>query len=152
VWDYEAGWKATLLNGHLRTQLGGVPTNPPVCFNYGPYLQNDLSGPNLYSPRWTFNAGLDYRFDLAAGVTLTPRLNYAYVGSQFSSLSYSYQTDHLPSRGLLSALLTLQLPRNWSVEAYGTNLTDKTYVSGQFGNNEFFGAPRQYGLRVGARF
>jgi iron complex outermembrane receptor protein len=46
----------------------------------------------------------------------------------------------------------LQLPHNWYVEGYGTNLTDKTYVSGQFSNNEFFGAPRQYGVRIGSRF
>jgi iron complex outermembrane receptor protein len=233
VWDYEAGWKGTLLDGHLRTQFGGffnryndfqfgltdlttgsngvknlpsatikgfeaqvqaqlgglgldagaafvdselgsagpfvntrllppgtlgpqcpagVPSNPPVCFNYGPYLEDQAGGPNLYSPKWTFNAGVDYRFDLADGVSLTPRLNYAYVGSQFTSLSYSYLTDYLPSRGLLSALLTLTLPHNGYVEGYATNLANKTYVSGQFGNNEFFGAPRQYGVRIGSRF
>ena len=233
VWDYEAGWKGTLLNGHLRTQFGGFfnrysdfqfgltdlttgnngvvnlpsatikgfeaqvqaqlgglgidagaayvdselgsagpfvntrllppgtlgpqcPTgaasNPPVCFDYGPYLEDQANGPNLYSPKWTFNAGVDYRFDVADSVSLTPRLNYAYVGSQFTSLSYSYLTDYLPSRGLLSALVTLQLPHSWYVEGYGTNLANKIYISGQFGNNEFFGAPRQYGVRVGSRF
>ena len=233
VWDYEAGWKGTLLNGHLRTQFGGffnryndfqfgltnlstgtngvenlpgatikgfeaqvqaqwgglgldagaayvdselgsagpfvntrllppgtlgpqcptgVASNPPVCFNYSPYLEDQAGGPNLYSPKWTFNAGVDYRFDLADSISLTPRLNYAYVGSQFTSLSYSYLTDYLPSRGLLSALLTLQLPHNTYVEGYGTNLANKVYVSGQFGNNEFFGAPRQYGVRIGSRF
>ena len=233
VWDYEAGWKGTLLNGHLRTQFGGffnrydnfqfgltdlttgnngvvnlpsatikgfeaqvqaqlgglgldagaayvdselgsagpfvntrllppgtlgpqcpagAASNPPVCFDYGPYLEDQASGPNLYSPKWTFNAGVDYRFDLADSVSLTPRLNYAYVGSQFTSLSYSYLTDYLPSRGLLSALVTLQLPHSWYVEGYGTNLANKTYISGQFGNNEFFGAPRQYGVRIGSRF
>ncbi len=233
VWDYETGWKGTLLNGHLRTQFGGffnryndfqfgltnlstgnngvgnlpsatikgleaqvqaqmgklgldagaafvdsvlgsagafvnprllppgtlgpqcpagVPSNPPVCFNYTPDLFSQASGPNLYSPKWTFNAGVDYRFDLADSISLTPRLNYAYVGSQFTSLSYSYVTDYLPSRGLLSALLTLQLPHSWYVEGYGTNLVNKVYVSGQFGNNEFFGAPRQYGVRIGSHF
>jgi iron complex outermembrane recepter protein len=233
VWDYETGWKGTLLEGHVRTQVGaffnryndfqfsltnltsgqngvenlpsavikgfeaqiqaqlagwgadagvafvdsslassgafvnthllppgtlgpqcapGVPSNPPTCFNYAPYLQADTSGPNLYSPKWTFNAGLDYRFQLADNVSLTPRINYAYVGSQWASLSYSRLTDYLPSRGLLSALLTLQLPHDWYVEGYGTNLTDKIYVSGQGANNEFFGAPRQYGVRVGTRF
>lgn len=233
VWDYESGWKATLLDGHVRTQLGvffnrydefqfsltdltsgeagvrnlpsaiikgfegqiqaqwagwgadagvafvdsalgssgalvntrllppgtlgpqcaaGVASNPPACFNYGPYLQTDTSGPNLYSPKWTFNAGLDYRFNLSDNISLTPRINYAYVGSQWASLSYSMVTDYLHSRGLLSALATLQLPHNGYVEGYGTNLANKVYVSGQFGNNEVFGAPRQYGVRVGTRF
>ena len=233
VWDTEAGWKGTLLDSHVRTQLGvffnrynnfqfgltdlttgqvgvlnlpsatikgfegqiqaqlggwgadagvafvnsslatsgtfvnthllppgnlgpqcpaGTPSNPPLCFNYGPYLQNGTSGPNLYSPKWTFNAGLEYRIELADKISLTPRINYAYVGSQFASLSYSMLTDYIPSRGLLSALATLQLPHNWYVEGYGTNLANKVYVSGQFGNNEFFGAPRQYGVRFGTQF
>jgi hypothetical protein len=41
---------------------------------------------------------------------------------------------------LLSALLTLQKGR-WFVEAYGTNLTDESYVSGQAAasRNEFYG-------------
>jgi iron complex outermembrane receptor protein len=233
VWDYEAGWKATWLQGHLRTQLGGffnrydefqfdltdlstgttgvrnlpsatikgfegqvqaqlghwsadagvafvdsalgspgnfvntrtlppgtlgpqcppgTSSNPPVCFDYGPYLQTAASGPNLYSPRWTFNAGMEYRIALGAHVALIPRINYAYVGSQWTSLSYSTVTDFLPSRGLLSTLVTLQLPHDWYVAAYGNNLANKTYVSVQFGNTEFFGAPRQYGVRVGTRF
>jgi iron complex outermembrane recepter protein len=233
VWDYETGWKGTLLDGHVRTQFGfffnrynnfqfdltdltsgqtgvrnlpsaiikgfegqiqaqlrgwgadagiafvdsslgssgsfvntrllpagtlgpqcaaAAVSNPPVCFDYGPYLQTDTNGPNLYSPKWTFNAGLEYRFDLSDRISLTPRINYAYVGSQWASLSYSTETDFLPSRGLLSALMTLQLPHDWYVQGYGTNLTDKTYVSGQFGNNEFFGSPRQYGVRVGTKF
>jgi iron complex outermembrane receptor protein len=38
------------------------------------------------------------------------------------------------------------------VEAYGTNLSDETYVSGQFGNNQFYGAPREYGVRASIKF
>jgi iron complex outermembrane receptor protein len=233
VWDYEGGWKATLLDNHLRTQLGvfynrydnfqfgltdlstgnngvanlpaatikgfegqvqaqieawafdaglayvdsflkgtgafvntrllppgtlgpqcpaGTGSNPPACFDYGTYLQEASGGPNLYSPKWSFNAGVEYRIALPGGMSLTPRLNYAYVGSQYTSLSYSPLTDYLPSRGLISALLTLHLPEAWNVEAYGTNLANKIYVSGQFGNNEFFGPPRQYGMRVNKTF
>jgi iron complex outermembrane receptor protein len=38
------------------------------------------------------------------------------------------------------------------VEGYGTNLANKKYVSGQSGNNEFYGAPREVGVRVSTRF
>jgi iron complex outermembrane receptor protein len=233
VWDYEGGWKSTLLDGHLRTQLGafynryynfqfgltdlttgtngvenlptatikglegqvqaqlgawafdggiayvdsnlqgtgsfvntrllppgtlgpqcpaGTASNPPTCFDYGPYLQTSSSGPNLYSPKFSFNAGVEYRIPLPNNISLTPRLNYAFVGSQYTALSYSPLTDYLPSRGLLSALLTLRLPHAWNVEAYGTNLANKVYVSGQGGNQEFFGPPRQYGARVNKTF
>jgi iron complex outermembrane receptor protein len=228
VMDYELGWKSTLLDGHVRTQLGGfyyqyhnfqfqeldiangvngidnLPTAtidgieataqahlgswgadaglayvhskqpspgpfvnthllPPNgtgeqcapgqttgCFDYTPYLQTGSSGPNLYSPEWTLNAGLEYRANLPDSVTLTPRVNYAYVSGQFTSLTYSEVTDYLPAHGLLSALLTLDF-REWEVQAYGTNLTDKVYRSGQGLDNAnyyFFGPPRQYGVRL----
>jgi iron complex outermembrane recepter protein len=92
---------------------------------------------------------------LASNITLTPRLNYAYVTSQFVSLTYSEVTDYLPAHGLLSALLTLDLYKNWNVEAYGTNLTDEVYRTGQGlnnGNYYFYGAPRQFGVHVGYKF
>lgn len=57
----------------------------------------------------------------------------------------------MPAHGLLSGLLTLEVGEHWSAEAYGTNLTDKVYRVGQGGNNGnywFYGAPRQYGVRM----
>ena len=82
---------------------------------------------------------------------LRPRINYAYIDAQFTNLLFSPMTDRLPEHGLLSAQLTYSLD-DWSVEAYGTNLADKEYLSGQFGNNEFYGAPREYGVRASLRF
>jgi iron complex outermembrane receptor protein len=139
--------------GTLGPQCGAVVTTG--CFDYTPYLQTNSSGPNLYSPKWTFNAGADYKFPLADGITLTPRLNYSYVGGQYDNLLYNPVTDYLHSRGLASGLLTLALPQRWTVEAYGNNLANKVYVSGatnQSGNNEFFGPPRTYGIRLRKEF
>ena len=139
--------------GQLGPQCGAVPT--AGCFNYAPYEQTNAGGPNLYSPKWTVNAGVEYKVPLANDISLTPRLNYSYVGSQYDNLLYSPVTDYLHARGLISALATLQLPSQWWVEAYGNNLANKIYVSGatnQSGNNEFFGAPRTFGVRVGKKF
>lgn len=233
VWDYEAGWKATLADGHVRTQLGvfynrysdfqfdirdlttgqdgtsnlpdatirgaeaqlqtafggfnfdagvayvdsklssltfvntrqlpvgigplgpqcaaGVSSNPPTCFDYTPYMQTTQDGPNLFSPEWTYNAGVEYAIPVGEH-TLTPRVNYAYVGPVFTRLFYSPVTDRLEGRGLLSAFFTFEA-RAWSLQAYGTNLTDKEYVTGQTNEgNQFFGAPREYGLRIRREF
>ena len=86
-------------------------------------------------------------------MTLTPRVNYSYVGSRFTYIAYSPISDLIASHRLLSALLTLRKEK-WYVEAYGTNLTDETYVSGQAAasRNEFYGAPREYGIRAGVEF
>jgi len=131
----------------------GVPSSPPFCFDYTPFVQSTAGGPNLYSPKWTYNAGANYTFTLGAGFTLTPQLNYAYVGPRFAYIGYSPISDRIDGFGLLSALLTLRGDR-WRLEAYGTNLGDEKYVSGQASasSNEFYGAPRQYGVRVGFDF
>ena len=95
------------------------------CFDYTPYLTTTASGPNLYAPQWTYNFGLQYELRLGGGASLTPRLNYAYVGGQFTSLTYSRVTDYLPAHGLLAALLTLNVPA-LDCEVYGSNLTNSS--------------------------
>ncbi|HWW66118.1 MAG TPA: TonB-dependent receptor [Sphingomonadaceae bacterium] len=129
----------------------GIPSNPPACFDYNPAIVTTDGGPNLYSPKWTYNAGLEYEFLLGDQMTITPRVNYAYVGPRFTYLAYSPVSDRIDGYGLLSALVTLR-KGNWHLELYGNNLTNKRYVSGQYELNEFYGAPREYGIRAGVRF
>jgi outer membrane receptor protein involved in Fe transport len=93
------------------------------------------------------------RFTGAA--SLTPRLTYAYVGGQFTSLTYSRVTDYLPAHGLLAASLTLRMPEHWAVDLYGNNLTNEIYRTGEglnSGNYYFYGAPRRYGIRATYNF
>lgn len=138
--------------GQLGPQCpAGTPSNPPICFDYTPFFAVAGGGPNLFSPEWSFNAGAQYEFLLSDAASLTPRINYAYVGSRWTNLFYDPQLDLLGSRGLLSAMVTLRY-NDWAIEAYGTNLTDEEYVSGQSGNNEFYGAPREFGVRASVRF
>lgn len=140
--------------GNLGPQCAvGVPSAPPVCFDYVPFVQSTSGGPNLYSPEWTYNVGAQFTFEMGAATTLTPRVNYSYLGSRFTYVAYSPVSDKLESRGLVSALLTLRHD-NWFVEAHGTNLADKKYSSGQASAslNEFYGAPREYGIRAGMDF
>lgn len=140
--------------GNLGPQCpSGVPSSPPMCFDYGPFMTTTSGGPNLYSPKWTYNLGAEYAIRLGSGITLTPRVNYAYVGSRFSYIAYSPVSDRIEDYGLVSALLMLR-KGDWRVTAYGTNLADKEYVSGHASasRNEFYGAPREYGLRVGWDF
>jgi iron complex outermembrane receptor protein len=131
----------------------GVPSSPPLCFDYAPFVQSTSGGPSLYSPKWTYNAGVEYRFALSGDVRLTPRVNYACTGPRFTYIAYSPVTDRIAGYGLWSALLTLDRA-SWSLQAYGTNLTNKTYVSGQASAslNEFYGAPREYGVRFSFNF
>jgi iron complex outermembrane receptor protein len=106
---------------------------------------------NPYAPQWTYNIGVEYAFNVSAGATLTPRLNYSYLGEQWTTLIEAPATDLLPAYGLLNASLTYR-NSDWRLEAYALNLADKHYVTGQAGNNQFYGAPRQAGVRVSRSF
>ena len=136
---------------NLGPQCGpGVP-GPPACFDYSPFVVSVNGKANPYSPTWTFNAGVEYSFDFAGGATLTPRINYAYVGSQWTTLIEVVPTDLLPSYHVWNASLTYARG-DWRVQGFVNNLANTTYVTGQFGNNEFFGNPRQFGARVSRTF
>lgn len=139
--------------GNLGPQCPtGTPSSPPLCFDYSPFIQTTGGGPNLYAPRWTFGGGVEYAFPLGGEMSLTPRVNYAYVGEQFTYIGYSPLSDRLNPRGLLSAIVTLRISDQLKVEAWGTNLTNKDYITGQLNANEFYGAPREYGLRLNVMF
>lgn len=129
----------------------GTSPDPQSCFDYRPYMQETMGGDALYSPELTFNLGIEYTFYLEQGLQLTPRAGYAYVGEQYTYLAYSPVTDRLESRKLVNASLALSSDA-WTLEAYGSNLTNQDYVSGQFGINELYGAPREYGVRARMEF
>ena len=59
--------------------------------------------------------------------------------------------DRQAHRGLWSALLTLRVG-DWADEGFVNNLTNQVYISGSAGNAEFYGAPREYGVRTSVRF
>jgi iron complex outermembrane recepter protein len=129
---------------------------PPGCFNYTPYTDNLSGSQNPYSPTWTFNAGVEYGMSIGAAGKLTPRINYSYIGPQWTTLFELPTTDHLPSQGLWSGSVTYE-HQNWRIQAYGLNLANKVYVTGQASpgtnpDNEFLGNPRQYGIRVYRNF
>ena len=143
-------------------ELGAAPNLPQcgsgqdpadgLCFDYTPFIVSVNGGPNLYAPETSFSVGAEYLIELSNGASLTPRINYAWIDDQWTSLLYDKNTDLLKSRGLLSAMLTYEL-NSWKVQLYGRNLLDKKYVSGQTGdNNEFYGAPRVVGVDVNYQF
>ena len=128
----------------------------PDCFDYAPYTVSLDGDQNPLSPEWTYNVGMQYAFPLGHNATLTPRINYSYIGSQWTTLFENPVRDYLPAYGLWSASLTYQW-KLWQVQAYGLNLANKIYVDGQFaaGSNpdfNFYGNPRQFGARISRNF
>lgn len=122
----------------------------PSCFDYPAAAVTGGGGPNLLSPKWTWNANLSYKFDMGNDVSVEPRINFSNISSQQAYLTYAPQ-DLIGGRSLVSANIAFTY-QNYKLEAYANNLTKEYYVTGVTGTNNFFGAPREFGVRFGAKF
>jgi iron complex outermembrane recepter protein len=138
-------------NSPLGAQCGaGVASNPPTCFNYGPYSQNLSGQPNPYSPKYTFNGGVSYDFQVLNG-TLTPRASFSYIDKQNMSI-LNDAPDSIAAHSIANFSLTYNL-RPWTVEFHCTNCFNSIYIVGEtFGPAYFLGSPRQYGVTVERKF
>ena len=126
--------------------VGGTPCDPtngpatPSCINLTGHSQT-------YAPNFTFNIGGQYKFNLSADDTLTPRINYGYVAPQWATLFENASLgDHLAGRDIAGAQLA------WAHDKlvttlYGTNITDQHYVGALNSGLRFAGPPRQFGIR-----
>jgi len=114
--------------------------------------------PLPFSPEITANAGIEYRIPIGNG-SLTPRLQYAFVDSQFATpfkpSDYRYaDITTVPSRNILDVRVTYAPVDALTIEAFATNVLDKTYVASQVQDSStafggiIYGAPAQYGARV----
>lgn len=122
----------------------------PACFNYPAAGMTGGGGPNLLSPKWTWNASLSYKFNLGQDATIEPRINYSNVSSQQAYLTYAPQ-DLIGGHSLASANIAIEY-QNYNLDFYANNLTKEYYVTGISGTNNFFGSPREFGVRLGVKF
>jgi iron complex outermembrane recepter protein len=108
----------------------------------------DLTGHSqTYAPNFTFNVGAQYRFTLTPQDSLTPRVNFGYVATQWATLFENNALgDHLSGRNILGGQVAWAHGR-YITSLYGTNLTNQHYVGALNSGLRFAGPPRQYGVR-----
>jgi iron complex outermembrane receptor protein len=101
------------------------------------------------APLWTAQAGVQYAFEMGNHQTLTPRLDYAFVGSRWATVYQVLPGDFLQEQNILNAQVIYDYSPTLSFTAYGTNVTNDHYVTLQLlGNLGMPGPPRQFGIRV----
>jgi hypothetical protein len=86
--------------------------------------------------------------------TLTPSIQYGYVGDQWTTVFQKDPADaanHLAQRNLVNAQLTYDAGP-YEVAAYVTNLGDLHYVAAANVGLFYAGAPRQFGVRLKRSF
>ena len=148
--DATFGQDACITNAGLGTKS---PTDPCAGTN-----QSVPKGRVLpFSPRWTVNAGVQYDILLNNGKKLTPRLQWSHLAEQ-QAKPFPSEDSLVPKRDIFDARLSLQLSRNWLVEGFINNLTNKTYIASQVQNATsasggiIYGAPRTFGVRAMLKF
>ncbi len=113
-----------------------------------PYCVNVKGNPITYAPSVTYNFSAQYAFQLGNGDTLTPRVNFAHVSTQWASIFDNTAVgDRLGARNQLGGQLEWNRG-TWLVTLYGTNLTDQQYVASNNSGGLYAGPPRQFGIRV----
>ena len=131
-----------LASGTCDPSTGGAD---PYCVNVG-------GNPITYAPKFTYNFNIQYIISVGNGDTLTPRINFAHVSSQWASIFDDPALgDRLDARNLVGAQLAYQAGE-WYVTLYGTNLANKQYVASNNSGGLYAGPPRQYGIRVSRTF
>ena len=152
------GWAARANVGWLHSSIGEFFATDPRAASTAPC--DVAKGPDVggscrnlggheqtYAPNMTFNASIERRF-MIGDFSITPRINYAYVSSQWATLFENRaRGDELGSRNLLGAQIDWE-HGDWMGSLYGMNLTDKRYLAAIGSGLRYAGAPRQYGVRV----
>ncbi|MCJ2189108.1 TonB-dependent receptor [Novosphingobium beihaiensis] len=129
---------------------GETPSSTPPynCIAYGDFMNTTAGGPNLFSPKWTWNLSADYEIPVGEKLTITPRASLSHVGSRYTYIAYDPVRDRLAAYDLVNASIDFAFDR-LTFSVWGTNLAKEKYATGQINNtSEFYGAPREYGIRM----
>ncbi|HEX2818254.1 MAG TPA: hypothetical protein VHN39_17815, partial [Phenylobacterium sp.] len=90
--------------------------------------------------------------DVMGDDTVTPRINYGHVSSQWASLFENTALgDRVGARDVLNGQVAWK-HGDLIATIYGSNLTDQHYVGAVNSGLRFVGPPRQYGLRLAKIF
>lgn len=150
--DVNAAYEHTAFDRFFAAPAGGVSgtTCDPQTGGDLSTCQNLSHERLVMAPEWTFSAAVEYAFDLANGATLTPRLSYSYMASQFPSVFRDVSAGGVPAMGarnLVNAQLSYDV-QALNITLFATNLTDEHYISYQDTIQRHAAPPRQFGVRL----
>jgi iron complex outermembrane receptor protein len=128
-----------------------------------------IRGEVMYSPRtpkWNSSLGIQYQFHVGKrGGMLTPRLDFSYQDDIWFATNpvagiVNKEDGRQPAYTLVNGRVTWNAPKsNWSVSAYGLNLTNEYYFWGKLsllansGREQGNPAPpREYGVSIRYNF
>ena len=105
-----------------------------------------------FAPDVTATAGVQYNVPVGTW-TLTPRVQLSHTDEQLST-PFAYPATTVPSRTVTDVRLSAAAAEHLHLEAFVTNVFDRTYIAAQVQDASsatggvIYGAPRQYGVRA----
>jgi iron complex outermembrane receptor protein len=157
----ELGTFRDVLNPHFTgiPPGGGLLVNPMTGGPLPADCQSavavlELTGAEApFSPNWTGNVGVGYDIHTDTGLTITPRVDYAYIGESRATL-FKCDAVRIPERDIMNVAINVVADNGWYFSIWSTNTLDNEYIAGiqNDGTLVTAGAPRQYGLRIGKSF
>jgi iron complex outermembrane recepter protein len=109
-----------------------------------------------FAPAYTLSGGVDYEFTIGT-MAITPRLQASFIDEQYAT-PFKYRQTRVPSRLVTDARLTFAPSEQITIEAFGSNILNETYIAVQLQDASsaqggyIYGAPRQYGVRFKYEF
>lgn len=99
----------------------------------GSWIDTDLLGASFpRTPEWSFHVSPRYSFTLASSSRFTVGADWSYRGDVYLDVLNSPQIAQ-KAFGLLNARVSYTAPSEfWSVDLYGTNLTDEEYLEAAY--------------------
>lgn len=147
--EWESSWR--IADGfYLNTSLG--------------YIDVDVDGDNPFAvapltPEVTASISPEYTFGLASGASITLRGDYSYRDDLFGEPSSDPgRLTRIDSRDLLNVDLSYTpASDNWTIAAYGRNVTDERYENGRLNTGDYVLAilsndASEFGLRFNLEF
>lgn len=124
-------------------------------------MLRDLDGLRLpRAPKWKIGGALQWDGDLDNGGELMARVSYTWQSKIYFTI-FNIDAASEPSYGMLDARLAYTTPSGqWTLAAFGKNLTDEAYFTNQILTGTVYGAefvgplapPRTYGIEAIVRF
>lgn len=118
----------------------------------------NLAGKRIpQSPKWKNTLAVSYDIDLGSAGTLSPQGIWLH-SSDYYTTDYNTVLDHQKAYDKFDASLRwTEARKRYFIEAYGANLSNEAVLySAVIGRRErvqvSYGAPRTYGVRIGAAF
>lgn len=109
---------------YLDTKIEGFITQDPNILGTP---TRDLTGNRFpFAPKFTYNAGIEKRFDLASLGTGVARFDFQHTSATFLDIFNSTGAAYRPAYAILNASYRQKLSNGLSVLLWAKNLTDKT--------------------------